>query len=234
MQCQPASSLDLFTDSIRLMGDATMIAVMEFGRRLDMGRLFEAASRCNDAYPILSSKLVRGRGPAYWDLQGRKDNDEILSVNFIEERDYRPHVPLAMDPYGGAQAKIRLLRSPDRDIVIINLAHAAADAHGLMVMANTLLNAYLDPSSVPMSTGGLPVRDTLWTADLIGKLDASDKGMDMETSMWPSFCGRSHGPSSYHRIVIPQDEVLRNETGGAFVRSNDQRCASISLFPLTK
>ncbi len=209
MQRQPASSLDLFTDSVRLMGDATMIAVMEFSRRLDMRRLFEAASRCIDAFPILSSKLVRGRGPAYWDLQGRKESDEILSVNFIEDRDYRPHVPLAMDPYGDAQSKIRLLRSPDRDVIIINLAHAAADGHGLMVMANTLLNAYLDPSSVPMSTGGLPVRDTLWTADLMDKLDASDEAMEMETSMWPSFCGRSHESSSYHRAVIPQDEVLR-------------------------
>ena len=67
MQRQPASSLDLFTDSVRLMGDGTMIAVMEFDHRLDMQRLFEAASRCVDVFPILSSTLVRGHGPAYWD-----------------------------------------------------------------------------------------------------------------------------------------------------------------------
>ena len=209
MQRQPASSLDLFTDSVRLMGDATMIAVMEFDRRLDMRRLFEAASLCFDAFPILGSRLVRGRGPAYWELQERQDSDEIFSVNFIEERDYRPHVPLAIDPYGTAQSKIRLLRSPDRDVIVINLAHAAADGFGLMVLANTLLNAYLDPSSVPKGAGGLPVRDTLWTADLIDDRDVSHEEMEMDTSMWPSICGRSHEPSSFHRAVIPHEEVQR-------------------------
>jgi NRPS condensation-like uncharacterized protein len=209
MQRQPASSLDLFTDSVRLMGDSTMIAVMEFDRRLDMGRLFEAASRCIDAFPILSSKLVRGSGPAYWDLQGRQESDEILSVNFIEERDYRTYIALPVDPYGKAQCKVRLLRSPYRDVVVINLAHAAADGLGLMVMANTLLNAYLNPSSVPPCTSGLPVRDTLWTADLIDSSEVSEDGMEKDTSMWPSFCGRSREPSSYHRAVIPHEEVLR-------------------------
>ena len=186
MHRQPASSLDLFTDSVRLMGDGTMIAVMEFDRRLDMQRLFEAASRCVDVFPILSSKLVRGHGPAYWDLQERQDSDEIFSVNFIEERDYRAQVPLSIDPYGRAQYKIRLLRTPSRDVVVINLAHAAADGFGLMTMANTLLSAYLDPLSVPSCPEGLPARDTLWTADLIDG-SVPDDAMEMETSMWPSF-----------------------------------------------
>jgi NRPS condensation-like uncharacterized protein len=209
MQRQPASSLDLFTDSIRLMGDATMIAVMEFNKRLDMHRLFEAASRCIDAFPILSSKLVRGNGPAYWDFLGRQDSDELLSVNFIEERDYRSYVPLGIDPYGNAQSKIRLLRSPDRDVIVINLAHAAADGLGLMVMANTLLNAYLDPSSVPSCADGLPVRDTLWTANLLDGSDVADDGLEMSTSMWPSICGRSKERSSFHRAVIFPEDVLR-------------------------
>lgn len=209
MQRQPASSLDLFTDSVRLMGDATMIAVMEFDRRLDMGRLFEAATRCTDAFPILGSRLVRGRGPAYWELMDKQGNDELFSVNFIQERDYRPFVPLAMDPYGKAQSKIRLLRTPDRDVVIINLAHAAADGFGLMVMANTLLEAYLDPTSVPRNEAGLPVRDTLWTADLIKDSEVPDAALDIENSMWPSICGRSQQPSSYHRAVIPHEDVQR-------------------------
>ncbi|HEY3419035.1 MAG TPA: hypothetical protein VGK23_00590 [Methanomassiliicoccales archaeon] len=207
MQRQPASSLDLFTDSVRLMGDATMIAVMEFDRRLDMGRLFKASSQCNDVFPILGSKLVRGRGPAYWDLQQRQDSDEIFSVNFIEERDYRCHVPLAIDPYGNAQSKIRLLRTPDRDVIVINLAHAAADGFGLMVLANMLLQAYLDPSSVPRCSTGLPVRDTLWTAGLLDMCDSSKDAAEMNTSMWPSICGRSREPSLYHRAVIPPGEV---------------------------
>jgi NRPS condensation-like uncharacterized protein len=219
MQRQPASSLDLFTDSVRLMGDATMIAVMEFDRRLDMRRLFEAASLCFDAFPILGSRLVRGHGPAYWDLQERKDSDEIFSVNWIEERDFRPYVPVAMDPYAGSQSKIRLLRTPDRDVIVINLAHAAADGFGLMAMAGTLLQAYQDPTSVPRCEDGLPVRDTLWTADLIDSGEEQDHTMGMGSSLWPSICGRCREPSSYHRAVIHKEEVQRiklaaNANGG--------------------
>jgi NRPS condensation-like uncharacterized protein len=209
MRSQPASSLDLFTDSVRQLGDATMIAVMEFTRRLDMNRLFEAASICTDAFPILGSKLVRGRGPAYWDVQERQDSDEVLSVYFIGEKDYRPYIPLAIDPHGKSQSKIRLLRSPDRDVIVINLAHAAADGFGLMAMADTLLKAYIDPASVPRSDGSLPVRDTLWTAGLIDLCDIPFDGMEPNLSMWPSICGRSHEPSSYHRVVIPEEEVKR-------------------------
>ena len=209
MQRQPASSLDLFTDSVRLMGDATMIAVMEFDRRLDMRRLFEAASLCIDVFPILGSRLVRGQGAAYWDLPDRQGDDEIFSVNFIEDRDYRPHVPMAVDPYSSSQSKIRLLRTPDRDVIVINMAHAAADGCGLMVLADTLLNAYLDPSSFKRSGSGLPVRDTLWTADLVDGKDVSGEGMDADTSMWPAICGRSREPSSYHRAVIIPEEVQR-------------------------
>lgn len=42
MQTCPASALDLFTDSVRLMGDATLCAVMEFDVGLNQRRL-EAA-----------------------------------------------------------------------------------------------------------------------------------------------------------------------------------------------
>jgi NRPS condensation-like uncharacterized protein len=219
MQRQPASSLDLFTDSVRLMGDATMIAVMEFDRRLDMRRLFEAASLCIDVFPILGSKLVRGRGPAYWELLDRQDSDEIFSVNFIEERDYRPYVSQPIDPYGNAQSKIRLLRTPDRDVIIINLAHAAADGFGLMVLANILLKSYSNPASILRCSSGLPVRDTLWTAELVDGFDAPNDAMEMDTSMWPSICGQCKEPSLYHRAVILPEEVQRikkivNEYGG--------------------
>ena len=103
-------------------------------------------------------------------------------------------------------------------MVVINLAHAAADGFGLMTMANTLLCAYLDPLSVPSRQEGLPARDTLWTADLI-EGDVADHATEVETSMWPSICGRSRDPSLYHRAVIPQDEVQRikqaaNRCGG--------------------
>jgi NRPS condensation-like uncharacterized protein len=209
MQRQPASSLDLFTDSVRLMGDATMIAVMEFDRHLDIRRLEDATSRCLDAFPILRSRLVRGHGPAYWEFRGRQEGEELVSVKTVTGQDYRPYIALPVDPHGDIQSRVRILRSQDRDILVINVAHAAADGTGLMVLANTLLRAYVEPSSVPRCAGGLPVRDTLWTSDLIDGPELPEAGSEMEPSMWPSLCGRSKEPSTYHRVTIPPEEVIR-------------------------
>ncbi len=68
MYTREASALDLFTDSVRLMGDATECAVMEFDRRLEPSALEEAAQACLLAHPILHSRLVRGNGPAFWEM----------------------------------------------------------------------------------------------------------------------------------------------------------------------
>jgi NRPS condensation-like uncharacterized protein len=203
MHCQPASSLDLFTDSVRLLGDATMVSVMAFDRRLSVDRLEASLGRCLDAHPILSSRLVREGGPAYWERLGRQDGDNGVEVVEIRGMDPRPFVSGPIDPYQGRQVRVRLLRSSDQDIIVINLAHAAADGHGLHVLSRALLDAYVDPRSVPPSDGALPVRDTLWTADLLDDGDDIQDGLEGVTSMWPSPCGPSTAPSTYHRAIIP-------------------------------
>ena len=68
MYTREASALDLFTDSVRIMGDATPCAVIEFDRSLDPAVLEEAAQACLLAHPILHSRLVRGNGPAFWEM----------------------------------------------------------------------------------------------------------------------------------------------------------------------
>ena len=149
MQRQPATSLDLFTDSVRLMGDATMVAVMEFDRRLDMLRMFAGGlemRRCLPDPPLEACPGARssilgapGKGGERRDIFGRFHRGTGLSFTH----------PIGDRPVRKIAVKDRLLRSPDRDAIVINLAHAAADANGLMMMASTLLNAYLDPLSVP-------------------------------------------------------------------------------------
>lgn len=209
---QPASSLDLFTDSVRLMGDATLISVMEFDRRLAVERMEAALSRCLDAYPILSSRLVRDGGPAYWEFMGRKDGDDDVDIVEIGNEDLRPFVTGPMDPHRGRQAKVRLLRSSDRDTVVINLAHAAADGHGLQVLSRALLEAYVKPLSVPSADGTLPERDTLWTAELLDDDNDIPDGLEVIDPMWPSPCGPSKAPSTFHRAHIPAEgiESIRN------------------------
>jgi NRPS condensation-like uncharacterized protein len=184
------------------MGDATTVSVMEFDRHLDSGRLGLAVERCFDAYPILSSKLFRGNGPAYWEYRGA-DGFAHLSVVDIGTGDYRAHAVRPLDPGIGPQAMFRILRSEGRDVVVINMTHAAADGSGMKALMGTLMDAYLDPSSVKACEDILPARDTLWTADLLDGQEVPGRdGVDIIDPMWPTPCGPSQAPSMYHRAII--------------------------------
>ena len=198
MQTRPASALDLFTDSVRLMGDATLCAVMEFDVQLDPGALEAAAQACLRAHPVLHSRLVRGSGPARWELV----EPARISVEAEAcDEDYRRRVVGPVDPYGPLQVRVRLLRRPSGDVLVINLAHAAADAFGLRALASQLLQEYGEPGSIAPAEGGIPERDTLWTRAL-GPGTPAPPAMRMIDPLWPDPFGTSDRPSSYHRDVV--------------------------------
>jgi len=210
MDTRRASALDLFTDSVRIMGDATLCGVMEFDHLLDPVRLGEAAQACMLAHPVLHSRLVRGRGPAVWELV---QPARIPPVT-VEEcgEDYHPHVAGPVDPCGPVQFRVRLLRRQSGDIVIINLAHAAADASGLHTLMSQLLQEYRSPGSIPPAFGGIPERDTLWTREFLG--DTAPPAMKVINPLWPDPFGTSDATVSYHRACLsaPVVDAVRRGT----------------------
>lgn len=198
-----ASSLDLFTDSVRLMGDATTCAVMEFDRRLDPHLLEDAAQACLLAHPVLHSRLVRGQGPAFWEMA------EHIRVPRVQvekcSENYHPQVIGPVDPYKPLQFRVRLLRRPSGDVVVINLAHAAADGFGLQTLASQLLEEYSGSGSITPYEGGIPERDTLWTRELVREHLPGTSELGVINPLWPDPLGTSRQPSSFHRcIVSPQ------------------------------
>ena len=200
MYTREASALDLFTDSIRLMGDATLCAVLEFRMRLDPGVLEEAAQACLLAHPVLHSRLIRGNGPAFWEMA----EDARVPPVYAEEctEDYYPRVIGPVDPYGPVQFRVRLLRRPSGDVIVINLAHAASDAFGLHTLMSQLLQEYEKPGSIHPAAGGIPVRDTLWTRELDQERPPVSSGMNVISPMWPDPFGTSQAPISFHRECI--------------------------------
>jgi NRPS condensation-like uncharacterized protein len=203
MNTREASALDLFTDSVRLMGDATLCAVMEFDRNLDARVLGEAAHACILAHPILHSRLVRGKGPAFWEMA----DPGCIPPLRVEEctEDYRPFVIGPVDPYGPLQCRVRLLRRPSGDVIVINLAHAAADAYGLHTLMYQLLQEYTKPGSIRPSAGRIPERDTLWTRDLDRGGRPVSSEMKVINPLWPDPFGTSDQPTSFHRECIGSD-----------------------------
>ena len=200
MYTREASTLDLFTDSIRIMGDATLCGVMEFDRRLDPENLGTAAHACLLAHPILHSRLVREKGPAFWEMA---DPGPAAPVSVVEcDGNYHPRVIGPVDPYGPRQFRVRLLRRPSGDVVVTNLAHAAADATGLHALMAQLLQEYETPGSIRPAEGGIPERDTLWTRDLLREYTPASPDMQVIDPMWPDPFGTSQGPVSFHRECI--------------------------------
>jgi len=205
MYTREASALDLFTDSIRLMGDATLCGVMEFDCALDPGALEAAAQACLCAHPILHSRLVRGNGPAFWEMIEDIHVPSVIAEECPE--DYHSRVTGPVDPYGPLQFRVRLLRRPSGDVIVVNLAHAAADAYGFHTLMTQLLEEYITPGSIPPAEGGIPARDTLWTRALTQNWTPVQSAMTMIDPMWPDPFGTSQGPVSFHRACILPREM---------------------------
>ena len=205
MYTREASALDLFTDSVRCTGDATLCAVMEFDRKLDPGILKRAAQACLLAHPILHSRLVRGKGPAFWEMV---DNVFVPSVHVEEcNGNYYPRIVGPVDPYGPLQFRVRLLRRPSGDSIVINLAHAAADAFGLHTLASQLLQEYKKPGSISPANGGIPERDTHWTGRLVRVEKPVSRDIRVINPMWPDPFGTCREPASFHRQCISPGEL---------------------------
>ncbi|MDO9324990.1 MAG: hypothetical protein Q7T80_08560 [Methanoregula sp.] len=205
MHTREASALDLFTDSVRLMGDATLCAVMEFDRRLDTCALEKATLACLNAHPILHSRLVRGNGPAFWELV-----EPVSATPFHAEicpEHYHPLVINPVDPYGPLQFLVRQLRRPSGDVIVINLAHSAADGFGLSTLSSQLLQEYRQPGTIRPAQGGIPGRDTLWTDELDHKVQQVPLAMRVINPMWPDPFGTSRQPSSFHKESISPKEL---------------------------
>ncbi len=205
MYTRGASSLDLFTDSIRLMGDATLCAVMEFDRSLDPAALEQAFQACLMAHPVVHSRLIRGDGPAVWEMA---DVVRVPPVQ-VEEcpENYHSHVIGPVDPYGTLQFRMRLLRRPVEDVIVINLAHAAADAFGLHTLMSQLLQEYQTPGSICPAQGGIPERDTLWAGGISPKGTPVSPDMNVINPLWPDPFGTSREPSDFHRECVSSPVV---------------------------
>jgi NRPS condensation-like uncharacterized protein len=229
MYTREASALDLFCDSVRIMGDATPCAVLEFDRELDPAVLEEASQACLLAHPVLHSRLVRGNGPAFWEMAvpARVPPLQVIPC----DGNYHPHVIGPVDPYKPFQFRVKLLRRLAGDIIVVNIAHAAADAFGLNTLCSQLLQEYGRPGSILPAKGGIPERDTFWTRGLDTGDRTGTSGMKQINPMWPDPFGTSQGPSSFHRDIVGPEmfRAIKAKTRALGCSINDVMMAAYFL-----
>ncbi len=229
MYTREASALDLFTDSVRLMGDATMCAVMEFDRRLDPVVLEEAAQACLLAHPILHSRLVRGNGPAFWEMveparalrAGGGVRRGLSSPRHRAGRSVRaaavPRAPAA-ETFAGMSSSSTLPMPPP-------MRSASRPSHRSCCRSTGRRAASARPK------GGFPERDTLWTRGLSREGTPVPSAMRMIDPLWPDPFGTSRQPSSFHRECVspPALEAVRAHVGALGGTLNDAVMAAYYL-----
>lgn len=127
---------------------------LTFDERLDADRLARAVRLSLDAEPILGCSFETDAFKPYW--RRLSDLDAALPFSFLETDDPEGEVARFQAEEienAGAQAAVRLLRSPHRDELGIKLSHVAADGQAAKGYAYLLAEIYTrlgsDPSYVP-------------------------------------------------------------------------------------
>jgi NRPS condensation-like uncharacterized protein len=113
---------------------------LEFKSHLDVDRLRKALDLTLDAEPVLGCRLVKRWWRPHWE---RLDagNREVLALA-KDAREYEALKHASIDPYIGPQIKACLLRTPERDRLLIKVAHEVSDASGVRQITKKISSTY--------------------------------------------------------------------------------------------
>lgn len=151
----PATANDLATSIMRALGQHMELGIrLTFDRRLDADLLARAVRLSLDAEPVLGCGLRTSTMRGWW--QRRDDLDAFVPFSLLPTTDAdtdAARLLVAQIPDKGPQVMVTLLRSPDRDGVVISMSHNVADGQSVKQYAYVLAHMYTrlaaDPSFVP-------------------------------------------------------------------------------------
>jgi len=135
-----AQYTDRFVNSVRDLGEMMMHMELEFNHHLDIDRLSKALDLILDTEPVLGCRLVKRWWRPYWERLDAGSRDVLTIAE--DARAYERFKGAPIDPYIGPQIKACLLRTPDRDHLLIKLAHEVADASGFKQIVGTISSTY--------------------------------------------------------------------------------------------
>jgi NRPS condensation-like uncharacterized protein len=135
-----AQFTDRFINFVRETGEMMIQMELEFKSHLDVDRLTKALDIILDAEPLLGCRFVKRWWRPYWerlDADGR--NVLVIAEDAIEYEGFKRS---PIDPYVGPQIKACLLRTTDRDRLLIKVAHEVSDASGVKQIIKIISSTY--------------------------------------------------------------------------------------------
>ena len=135
-----AQFTDRFANFIRGIGVMMIQMELEFNSHLDIDRLSKALDLTLDAEPVLGCRFVTRWWRPYWERLDAGSRDVLAIAEDTREYEGFKHSPI--DPYTGPQIKACLLRTTDRDLLLIKVAHEVSDASGVKQIAKMISSTY--------------------------------------------------------------------------------------------
>ena len=136
----PSQNTDRYINYLRGVGEMMIQMELEFDHHLDTNRLEKSLDLTLDAEPILGCRFVPRWWRPYWERLNSEDRPVLNIANDISEYEKFKIAPI--DPYTGPQIKACLLRTTDRDCLLIKVAHEVSDAGGVRQIARTVSSIY--------------------------------------------------------------------------------------------
>ncbi len=165
-QCFPATFTDkLVSAAFDSVGDVMIQVEMTFSNRLDPGRLRKALLLVLDAEPILGCRFNTQPRQACWERlpENRRDNFRV----FDNESEYEKYKLSTIDAKIGPAVNAGFLSTPECDMLLLKIAHEAADAGGAKDIAYLIARIYAklkdDPGykPEPNTNGARDIRQVL-------------------------------------------------------------------------
>ena len=135
-----AQFTDRFINFVRSTGEMMIQMELAFSSHLDIDRLKKALDLTLDAEPILGCRLVKRWWRPYWQRLDAENKEVLAVAKDASEYEAFKHAPI--DPYIGPQIKACLLRTPDRDRLLIKVAHEVSDASAVRQIAKIVSSTY--------------------------------------------------------------------------------------------
>jgi len=136
----PDRALALFSRSVNDYIHMMIQMELEFSHKLDPDRLARSIDLTLDAEPVLGCRWVpHWRGP-WWERLDASERRSFWLVNGKDE--YEAFKSQEIDPTVGPQIRACLWQSPDRDHVLLKVAHCVADAGGVKDICSDISHIY--------------------------------------------------------------------------------------------
>jgi NRPS condensation-like uncharacterized protein len=120
---------------------------LEFPHKLDPDRLAKAIDLTLDAEPVLGCRWVPHWRKPWWERLDTGERRSFWPVNSKSE--YEAFKSQKMDTSVGPQIKACLWQSPDRDHLLLKIAHGVADAAGVKDICSEIACIYDKLASDP-------------------------------------------------------------------------------------